>query len=301
MLVRYQKIHTKIWQDEKFILLTDDARYLFLYLMTSPHSNAIGIYVLPKKYIEGDLDWDAKQLREPFTELLQKGLIYYDEKVSLLVITNHLKYNPLENGNQVKYAVNQIAALPKSEIISNILELLTKPFHKPLRELLEQGYANPVTVTVTYTDKDIVKDDTLKGEPEKPLKEVFGQFKNVKLSPDEFKKLVDKFGATGTDARIENLSEYIASKKAKYDSHYATILSWERRNGKDEKKVGVKDDDATKAWLTVMQGITSNTPIEDERAKKALEAIGGRGVIRNASSRDIGFIQKNFEKNYNAA
>jgi len=61
-------------------------------------------------------------------------------------------------------------------------------------------------------------------------KNIFGEFQNVKLTEEEYKKLIDKFGQDGINDRIENLSQYVASKGKKYSSHYATILNWERKN-----------------------------------------------------------------------
>lgn len=63
-----------------------------------------------------------------------------------------------------------------------------------------------------------------------------GSFKNVKLHKGEYESLVDKFGKPDCDRRIETLSEYIASKGKKYKSHYATILSWARKDGIPDKK-----------------------------------------------------------------
>lgn len=59
---------------------------------------------------------------------------------------------------------------------------------------------------------------------------VYGEFNNVKLSEEEHTKLIEKFGQRGTGERIENVSLYIKSKGDKYKSHYATILSWDRRD-----------------------------------------------------------------------
>jgi len=52
---------------------------------------------------------------------------------------------------------------------------------------------------------------------------------------EEFEKLKTQFGEKGTNERIENLSQYIASKGKKYKSHYATILTWERKNNPGSK------------------------------------------------------------------
>ena len=71
-------------------------------------------------------------------------------------------------------------------------------------------------------------------DPTVPYKEIYkeknkyGQFNNVLLSENEYEKLKVKFGASLPE-RIERLSEGIASKGYKYKSHYAAILTWERK------------------------------------------------------------------------
>lgn len=60
-------------------------------------------------------------------------------------------------------------------------------------------------------------------------KSVYGEFDNVFLSKEEYEKLVTGMGEPNTKLLIEELSGYMASKKKKYDSHYATIKNWARR------------------------------------------------------------------------
>ena len=60
----------------------------------------------------------------------------------------------------------------------------------------------------------------------------FGEFGNVKLSDVEFEKLVARLGLEDTRTLIEDLSCYMAAKRTKYKSHYATILMWSRMEGK---------------------------------------------------------------------
>ena len=56
-------------------------------------------------------------------------------------------------------------------------------------------------------------------------KSVYGEFKNVKLTDEEYHKL-EKANLL---PYIEKLSSYIASKGKKYKNHYATILTWARK------------------------------------------------------------------------
>lgn len=146
--MRYQKIHCQIWHDEKFRSLNDDQQKLFLYVLTSPHSNSLGAYVLPKAYIMADLKWSSRRVNAIFAQLIDVGVIAYDHLKSIIVIKNHLKHNSLENPNQAKSAMKAIKSLPKSYIYKEIdLKQLTKEFHKQLIELIRKHY----TVTVPET------------------------------------------------------------------------------------------------------------------------------------------------------
>ena len=151
--LRYQKIHSQIWHDEKFKFLSEDGQKLFFYVMTCPHGNAVGLFVLPKLYALADLSWSEKRFDKAFTELLSKHLIYYDETVSLLLIKNHLKHNPIENLNQTKSATKAVSELPKSVLHGKIIELLDKQYHKPLLELLQKQYSEPEERTETGTEE----------------------------------------------------------------------------------------------------------------------------------------------------
>ena len=62
----------------------------------------------------------------------------------------------------------------------------------------------------------------------KPTKKAYGEFENVLLTDEEYNKLQNQF--TDLAQRIERLSLYIESKGAKYKSHYATLLSWARKD-----------------------------------------------------------------------
>lgn len=65
-------------------------------------------------------------------------------------------------------------------------------------------------------------------EPEKPVKHKYGEYANVLLTDEELSKLKTEY--PDWEARIERLSSYIASKGAKYKSHYATIRNWARKD-----------------------------------------------------------------------
>ena len=73
--------------------------------------------------------------------------------------------------------------------------------------------------------------------PPKPSRHKYGMYKNVLLTNEEYKKLVEEFPHDYTD-RIERLSEYIASTGKKYKSHLATIRSWARKDTGTKPRTG---------------------------------------------------------------
>lgn len=81
-------------------------------------------------------------------------------------------------------------------------------------------------------EKEIEKEIDIKPKKAKPLKKTFGEFENVKLTEAEYNKLKERF-PNDLNQRIDKLSGYVASTGKKYKSHYATIITWAR---KDEPK-----------------------------------------------------------------
>jgi len=78
------------------------------------------------------------------------------------------------------------------------------------------------------------------GSGGKPVKEIYGEMQKVKLFPEEYQKLIHAHGESDTQAAIEILDGYIASKGKRYQSHYATMKtgSWVWDRVEEQKKKG---------------------------------------------------------------
>lgn len=59
----YGKIARRTWNSRTFRSLSEDARTLWLYLLTSPHANTLGLYVLRPAYAVDDLQWMGERDR----------------------------------------------------------------------------------------------------------------------------------------------------------------------------------------------------------------------------------------------
>lgn len=247
----YAKIQKRIWNSQTFLSLSDDARYLWLYLLTCPHGNMVGMFILKPGYVQDDLGWTVQRFKKAFDELTEKpttngcrGLVEYDEKTKVIWIKNFLEHNPIINPKQVLGAVKKIEGIPYSELFEHVKSYiisLGKSYHEPLVISLGKPYAIPVTVTVTETvsKEPIVQDTTSVHEPifiSIPLKDN-SDFHVTEPLLKEFKESypIQDVEQTLRDIRIWNISNKLKRKtRAGIMSH---ITSWLNRNHNKGKNI----------------------------------------------------------------
>jgi len=127
----YSKIDEAFWRDDKIPSLTDDAKLLFLYMLTNPHRNLLGLYLLPVPYGSYDLGWTEKRVESGMLELGKMEIVMRDKKWSIIYVPNYLKYNPLENRNQCIAGVRALNVIPRTsmdKLLLERLESMEKPY-----------------------------------------------------------------------------------------------------------------------------------------------------------------------------
>ena len=167
---RFQAIHTQTWHDEKFVQLTNNAKLLFLYLLTCPQSTMAGIYVLepgntiedlgypyetvPKWFIDGianrfetlpdtvsDTVSGTSTLWYGLAQLIRIGLIDYDHVAKVLLIKNYLRHNPIISDTVLIKVVRLLQKLPKTALIESLLEV-TDSMSEGKTNGMRDGYTN---------------------------------------------------------------------------------------------------------------------------------------------------------------
>lgn len=78
------------------------------------------------------------------------------------------------------------------------------------------------------------------------IRPALGEFENVLLTEEELEKLKERFPYDWRD-RIDRLSEYMNSKGKRYKSHYATILTWARKDA--DKTTKAKGTERRLNWI----------------------------------------------------
>jgi len=162
-----------MWKDAKLKKLDSESKLLFIYLLSCQHRNVLGLYNLPKCYVQGDLGYGFERVSKGFKELLDSGFVTYDEGSETVLVNNFLKYNPLENHNQVVGALKAMNTIPKTALFYNLADILNTSDNKYLTELkngidkyLKVNGLERVTLTVPKQEEEEEEEEVKEEEEE---------------------------------------------------------------------------------------------------------------------------------------
>lgn len=128
---------------------------LFFYILTCPHGNLTGLFVLKPGYASDDLKCLQKDFIKDLGKLIERALVSYDFEAGVILIHNFLRHNPITNPNQKKALVSQIKALPKTHLIQRFIEL-NQGLSEVLSQVLSQVLPKPDSGTDSEKDSETV-------------------------------------------------------------------------------------------------------------------------------------------------
>lgn len=108
----YTRVNEHIWRDTSFLNLDTETKLLYMYLLTCPHSNLIGLFYLPKQYIACDLNVSLDSIDRGIDTLSKGVSIEYSEGSKTIFLCDFLKSNPLSSDKQVSGAIKILGSLP---------------------------------------------------------------------------------------------------------------------------------------------------------------------------------------------
>ncbi|WP_165620558.1 replisome organizer [Streptococcus equi] len=151
---------------------------------------------------------------DDFKLLFAKGFIIIFE--TGIIVISHWKRNNYIQKDRYK------ETMYKSE--KSFLKISsTNVYEKTDTVCIQNGYKSDTQVRVGKDRIDKVSIDKGRIVPDTPI--LYGEYKNVRLTDEEYQKLKDKL-KSHTDMMIEKLSRYLKSKGTDYKDHYVTILNW---------------------------------------------------------------------------
>lgn len=125
----YGRVSTGFWNHPKIRRCSDQAKLLATYLVTGPHSNACGAYLLPDAYVADDLGWSMQAVSKALAELFAIGFAQRFEDGRHIVICEFLEWNPIANEKVGIGIMKQLALLPDDPAFEHIINGL-KPYAK---------------------------------------------------------------------------------------------------------------------------------------------------------------------------
>ena len=130
-----RSVNTKFWQDPFVENLEANSKYLFLYLLTNPLTNMLGIYEISIKRISYDTGLKKEIVLKVLKDFEKTEKVYYID--NFIILRNFLKNQNL-NANMKTGAINIFNELPmslKNKLVSNPL----KGFESLLKGLKDFG------------------------------------------------------------------------------------------------------------------------------------------------------------------
>lgn len=116
-MARYRKIDVRMWNDRKFRELSDNAKLVFILLLTHPDTTQIGTIRTRVSNLADELGWQRDAMSHAIQEVTLNGMIDADEKAGLMVINNFLKYNAPSSPNAFKSWRELIDLMPECDLL----------------------------------------------------------------------------------------------------------------------------------------------------------------------------------------
>lgn len=156
-MARHRKVAVVIWTDLKFCELSDDAKLLFLYLLTHPNQTSLGAMQATMGGLADERGWLPERLSKAFAEVTKKGMAKYNPRARCLWLPNFLKYNGPESPNVVKAWFGALDLIPECDLkilaIQRAKDIL-QDYDQAFAEAFDKAFAKAFPKGVRVTDGD---------------------------------------------------------------------------------------------------------------------------------------------------
>lgn len=122
-MANYRPVDVRVWNDRKFLACGDEARLLWLFLLTCPSLPIPGVVVGGDASLSEQLGWTPERLRERFAELARNGLQVRREN-RIVWLPNALKYQPPANPNMIKGWAKKWDDVPEGDLKRELWQAL---------------------------------------------------------------------------------------------------------------------------------------------------------------------------------
>ncbi|WP_143314272.1 hypothetical protein [Clostridium sp. HBUAS56017] len=133
----FRLVYTEFWNDSKVMEeMTPEDKYFYLYLLTNPCTNMIGIYKIVKKQMAFDLGYSIESVNSLMDRFIKcHELIIYNEQTKEICIKNYGKYNLNRGGKPMLDCIRKdLSTVIDKNLISQMVVHVKNPAIKKFIE-----------------------------------------------------------------------------------------------------------------------------------------------------------------------
>jgi hypothetical protein len=113
--LRYRKVDSRIWNDEKFRRFSDDGKLGFFNLLTHPHMTALGAMRATVAGLAAELGWHPARLQRALQPAIDSGMVEINAAAAYVGLPNFLRYNPAAGPNSTIAWIGVLDLIPECE------------------------------------------------------------------------------------------------------------------------------------------------------------------------------------------
>ena len=242
MAATYRKIFPSFWTDSKVDEdFTPEDKFIYLYLLTNPHTNICGCYEIGFKQMSRDTGYNEETIKHLINrmEAIHK-VIRYDRSTKEVLILNWGKYN-WSSSEDLKTGVRKVAAFIKSDSFRDYVlaildgESIDPPETLPTPSSDPRGTSVSVSVSVT----DSVNKNNINNYYTEAFEEFWSAYpKKVgkKEACKAFKKVKEPLAVLLDAIKEQKLSEQWSKDSGRFIPNPATWLNQGRWEDHLERK-----------------------------------------------------------------
>lgn len=123
----YRNVSTGLWEAHKYFFDLDaEEKYVYMYLITSRFSSELSAFPFPLKIHAPVLGLEEDRFLEIFENLMEKGVIIYDNEAAEVLVVNYFDNHSPNAGIRYEMYRNDLREIKSEMIIDALVEIATK-------------------------------------------------------------------------------------------------------------------------------------------------------------------------------
>lgn len=149
-MAKFRKIDPRIWNDLKFMNLSERAKLVFFFVLTSPQQTMLGAMRATPSGLTAELRMPLHDFSDAFLEIAEQGMLKFDERAAFIWLPNWFRYNRPESPSVVKAWPAAVALLPECSLKLELLQRI-----KQYSKGLPKGFRDAVPTLDSWIDHEI--------------------------------------------------------------------------------------------------------------------------------------------------